>query len=171
MKSVCLVGLMLVFSCVQAVARDPACQTAKGKAVLQTLRSCDRLYCSQPKEPAIPSAIKVMDDTLTQHEKAFLEMDKMVSSFKRVCAKLTKTFCEDCSDFREFQILHMKIDQKTLELNKLEDGMKNFVPSLNTINTVEGDLACHKHISDLIDRAAPATRELRAQFNQIKCRP
>jgi len=112
-----------------------------------------------------------MDETLTKQRIALLEYHNLVSSYEKVCAKLVKKWCDNCPDFRQFQELYVYVNMKSSDLYELEKATKDFQPTLDKINTVEGDLACYKQVKDLMGEAEPIKRSLANQFKSTKCKP
>lgn len=87
-----LIALWLVATVGPSAAQEPPCKAvSKGGAVLETLRSCDRLYCSPPKSPATRDALKVMNETLSKSSKLGVDTRRVLDSYTIVCSNLYRT--------------------------------------------------------------------------------
>jgi hypothetical protein len=173
---VLIIAALTLALTVPVLARDSSCKNLgkSGKAtnVFQTLRKCERLYCSEAtKVPATPSALKAMDETLTKQRAALEELGKLMATYEEACAKLVKKFCRDCADFETFQFTHLEINLKMADLHKRELETKDFQPALSKVNSIEGDFGCYKQITDLAESAAPTLFSFRSQFKSVRCSP
>jgi hypothetical protein len=167
-----LIALWLVATIDPSAAQEPACKAvSKGGAVLETLRSCDRLYCSPPKSPATRDALKVMNETLSKSSKLGVDTRRVLDSYKIVCSNLYKNFCEQCPVIEEWRMVGFELHDNFDDMRKLVDGMKDFDPAMNVINSAEGDLACFKQIKDLRAEATTRYTYLVDEFRRLKCVP